>query len=103
MWFSLTGDEEAGCKEEGRKHKKSEEEASLDLKPHAVALWKRVAIIRINIMGVSNLPPLYSCSYSGSKMEKNMAPSSEFIGICFFTFSDHPSFPSLFPSCVEKS
>ena len=48
MWFSLTEDEEAGCKEEGRKHKKSKDEASLDLKPH-VALWKRVAIIRINI------------------------------------------------------
>ena len=38
-WLSpLTDEEEAGCKEEGCKQKKTKEEASLDLKPHVVCL-----------------------------------------------------------------
>ncbi len=41
----LTGD---ACKEEGSKHKKPKEEASLELKPH-FGLWKRLANITTNI------------------------------------------------------
>jgi hypothetical protein len=45
---NLTGDEQAPCKVQGSKHKKTKKEASLDLKPH-VALWKRLANITIDI------------------------------------------------------